>query len=219
MSRFSHFFSQIFLRKRRYDDISVSIQEHLDERVDELMEDGMPRDEAERAARRDFGNVTLIQERSRETWQWSTLDSLRADLKYALRRLIKHPGFSVTAIMTLALGIGANVIVFSVLNALLLRPLNVSEPQRLYNVGRRNSVSLYQSYPDYLDYRDRNRTFSGMIAYDTTRAAISTGNATTKTSGYLVSSNYFDVLGSSPQSADFFTRPMKTDRARPLTSY
>ena len=204
MSRFSHFFSQIFLRKRRYDDISVSIQEHLDERVDELMEDGMPRDEAERAARRDFGNVTLIQERSRETWQWSTLDSLRADLKYALRRLIKHPGFSVTAIMTLALGIGANVIVFSVLNALLLRPLNVSEPQRLYNVGRRNSVSLYQSYPDYLDYRDRNRTFSGMIAYDTTRAAISTGNATTKTSGYLVSSNYFDVLGIQPAVGRFF---------------
>src|SRR5713226_9153055 len=121
-------------RRRRYDDLSVSIQEHLEEKADELMEDGMSREEAVDAARRKFGNVALIEERSREEWLWPKLEAIRADLKYAVRQLIKHPGFAMTAIVTLTLGIGANVIVFSVLNAVILRPLNVSEPQRLYNI-------------------------------------------------------------------------------------
>ena len=80
-------FKRLFARKRRYNDISVSIQEHLDERIDELMEEGMSRVEAERTARRDFGNVTLLQERSREVWQWQKLESLLVDLKHVCRRL------------------------------------------------------------------------------------------------------------------------------------
>jgi hypothetical protein len=83
MSRFSRF----FFKNRRYDDISVSIQEHIAERIDELMEEGMSRDEAERTARRDFGNVTLLRERSREVWQWQRLESLLMDLKHVCRRL------------------------------------------------------------------------------------------------------------------------------------
>ena len=193
-----------FARRRRYDDLAVSIQEHINERVDELIEDGLSPEEAAHKARREFGNVALIEERSREAWQWPALEAVRTDLKYAARRLIRYPGFSVTAIMTLALGIGANVIVFAVLNALLLRPLNVPEPQRLYNVVHRDSGNLFQSYPDYLDYRDRNSTFSGMMAYDMTRAAISTGKATARTFGYVASSNYFDVLGVHPLLGRFF---------------
>ncbi len=195
---------QLFSRRRRYNDLSVSIQEHLEERIEELMEDGVSRKEATHTARSEFGNVALIEERSREEWLWPKLEAIRADLKYALRQLIKHPGFAATAIVTLALGIGANVVVFSVLNALILRPLNVSEPQSLYNVEHKKHSWLSQSYPDYLDYRDRNNTFSAMVAYDTTSAAISTSKAATKNFGYLASGNYFDMLGVQPALGRFF---------------
>ncbi|WP_263352466.1 ABC transporter permease [Acidicapsa acidisoli] len=129
MSRFSRFF-----RNRRFDDISVSIQEHIDERTDELIGEGMSRDEAERAARRDFGNVTLLHERSREVWQWQRLESLLVDLKHVCRRLGRSPGFAITVLLTLAIGIGANTAVFSVLNSVLLRPLPYPEPQQLVSL-------------------------------------------------------------------------------------
>jgi len=99
---------QIFSRRRRYDDLSVSIQEHLEEKVEDLMDEGMSREEAERDARREFGNVTRIEERSREVWQSPTLESIRADVQYASRQIRKSPGFAITVILTLALGIGAN---------------------------------------------------------------------------------------------------------------
>jgi hypothetical protein len=119
LSRFNRF----SFKNRRYDDISVSIQEHLEERIDELMEEGMSRDEAERTARRQFGNATLLEERSREVWQWQALESLLVDLKHIGRRLRRSPGFAITVVLTLAIGIGANTAVFSVLNSVLLRPL------------------------------------------------------------------------------------------------
>lgn len=101
-----HWLKAYLLRSRRYDDLAVSIQEHLEEKIDELMEDGMPREEAERAAHREFGNVTLMRERSREIWQLPNLESIWADVKFALRQLIKAPGFTATAVLTLSLGTG-----------------------------------------------------------------------------------------------------------------
>ena len=127
-------FNRIFFRKRRYDDLSVSIQEHLDERIDELVTEGLPRSEAERTARREFGNVTLMRERSREVWQWEKLESLLADLKHVCRRLVRSPGFAITVVLTLAIGIGANTAVFSVLNSVLLRPLPYPEPEQLVSL-------------------------------------------------------------------------------------
>ena len=122
---------QLLSRGRRYDELSASIQEHIEEKTEELIEDGMPRKEAEQRARREFGNVTQIAERSREVWQWSAIESLAADLRFALRRLRKSPGFAATVIATLAIGIGANTAVFSVLNSVLLRPLPFPDPDRL----------------------------------------------------------------------------------------
>jgi predicted permease len=121
-------------KDRRYDDISVSIQEHIDERIDELVEDGMSPDLAQRTARREFGNVTLLQERSREAWQWQSFESLLVDLKHIGRRLSRSPGFAITVVLTLAIGIGANTAVFSVLNSVLLRPLPYPEPQQLVSL-------------------------------------------------------------------------------------
>src|SRR5882762_10282016 len=95
---------RLFSRRRRYDDLSVSIQEHLEEKIDELMEDGMSREEAAYAARREFGNVALMEERSRETWQWQKLESVLADVRHTFRRLGKAPGFAVTVVLTLAIG-------------------------------------------------------------------------------------------------------------------
>ena len=124
-------FLRFFSRKRRYDDIFVSIHEHIDERIDELMEEGKSREEAERTARRDFGNVTLLQERSREVWQWPTVESILSDVKFSIRQFRKSPGFTFVVVVILALGIGANTTVFSIVDAVILRPLPYLQPQRL----------------------------------------------------------------------------------------
>ncbi|MGA9718760.1 MAG: permease prefix domain 1-containing protein [Acidobacteriaceae bacterium] len=121
-------------RNRRYDDLAVSIREHIEERTEELMEDGMAREEAAQKARREFGNVTVIAERSREVWQLPTLESLWADVKFALLRLRRSPGFAATVILTLAIGIGANTTVFSVLNSVLIKPLPYPKPDQLVGV-------------------------------------------------------------------------------------
>src|SRR5215475_15031381 len=126
---------QLFSRRRRCNDVSVSIQEHLEEKIEDLVEDGTPREEAERIARREFGNVTLIEERSRETWQWPTLESAWADVRYALRQLIKSPVFAGTVILTMALGIGANTAIFTLVHAILMKSLPVGDPKSLYRIG------------------------------------------------------------------------------------
>src|ERR1700758_3753402 len=149
---------RLLSRRRPYDDISVSIEEHLDERAEELMEAGLSREEAAQKARREFGNVTAIAERSREVWQWPTLESIWADVRFAFRQLRKSPGFAFAAVATLALAIGANTVVFAVLNALVLRPLNVPAAKSIYIVGHAHSIWGYESYPNYLDLRDRNRS-------------------------------------------------------------
>jgi predicted permease len=127
-------FAAFFFRKQRYQDISVSIQEHIDERIDELVEEGHSRQEAEHVARREFGNPTLLEERSREVWQWRWIESLLIDLKHIGRRMRRSPGFAITVLLTLAIGIGANTAVFSVLNCVLLRPLPYPEPQQLVSL-------------------------------------------------------------------------------------
>jgi predicted permease len=158
-------------RYRRYDDLAVSIQEHLDERTDELMEDGMSREAAAQKARREFGNVTQIAERSRVAWQLPTLESILADVKFACLRLGKSPGFSAGVILTLAIGIGANTTVFSVLNSVLLKPLPYPKSEQLVGVwleapgaaGLTNfSEGLRLSPSMYFTFSEQNRTFQSL---------------------------------------------------------
>src|SRR5271156_4795766 len=159
-----NWFKQLLTRRRRrYDELSETIREHLEEKVADLMDDGMTRNQAERAARREFGNVTLIEQRSREVWQWPTLESIWADVRFALRQLWKSTGFTFTAILTLTLAIGANAVVFGVLNALILRPLGVPQSESLFVVQHGSGVGSH-SYPDYLDLRRRNRSFDDVAA-------------------------------------------------------
>jgi predicted permease len=132
------------------------------------------------------------------------MTGLIQDLRFAVRQLSKSWTFTTTAVGTLALGISANVVVFGVLNALLLKPLDVPQPTGLYNVVNGEQGDDNQSYPDYLDYQSRNRSFSDMAAYKIDKAGLSTGSATYKCWYYKVSGNYFDMLGVEPVHGRLF---------------
>jgi predicted permease len=132
------------------------------------------------------------------------MPTLLQDLRFVLRRLRKSPGFTFAAVLTLALAIGANAVVFSMLNGLLLRPLNVPQTQSLYAIQRGNDTYIVQSYPDYLDLRDRNRSFDGLAAYNIAQAGLDTGKDPSSVWLYEVSGNYFDALGIQPYLGRFF---------------
>jgi predicted permease len=173
--------SQLFSRHRRYNDLSASIQEHIDERTEELIDQGMPAAQAQQTARREFGNVNLIEERSREAWQWTRLESFLSDCKFVLRRLRKSPGFTITVLLTLAIGIGANTAVFSVLNSVLLRALPYPEPQQLVSLHLnapgapglaefRSELRLSASM--YFTFATHNRTFQSVGVWQSGTASI-----------------------------------------------
>jgi predicted permease len=174
-------FARFFSVRRRYEDISISIQEHIEERVEDLMADGMPRKQAEQAARREFGNVTLLEERSREVWQWPAFESILADLKFAFRRLRKSPGFAATVLLTLAIGIGANTAVFSVVNGVLLKPLPYPDSGQLVSLwlnapgagGLANfSSGLQLSVSMYFTFSEQTRTFQSMGIWTPSNASV-----------------------------------------------
>ncbi len=131
------------------------------------------------------------------------------DLRLALRQLRRAPGFALTVVLTLALGVGANAVVFSVLNALVLRPLPLPEARQLLTLNRTGNTGSYgsspsQSYPDYRDLRNSNRSFSGLAAYAIKRAGVRVGGAPRESWFYEASENYFDVLGVRPALGQFF---------------
>jgi len=197
----------MFRKTRADSDFAEEIRSHLELEADELEAEGMSRQEAERNARVVFGNVTAAQERFRLRQRGVWLAGMCQDLRFGIRKLKKSPGFALTAMVTLALGIGANAIVFSVLNALVLHPLNVPQSQSLYMVQRpvRNVVSPSQSWLNYRDLRDRNRSFGSLAAYQIMGSAgLDTGAGNPSVVWpYLVSGNYFDALGIHPYLGRF----------------
>jgi putative ABC transport system permease protein len=207
-----HWLIHLFTRRRRYAELSESIREHLDEKIANLMDDGMTREEAERAARREFGNVTLIEERSREVWQWSTVESIWADLRYAVRQLAKSPGFTVTTVATLFLGIAVNTSMFSLVSAFLLARLPGSETERLVAVSSINPDGSFQadtnpvSVPNYLAWSRDSRVFAEMAAADEYRTGNLSypGQQPESVSYSAVSPNYFSVFGVAPELGQSF---------------
>jgi len=202
----------IFRRRTLYNDLAEEMSLHLEERTEQLLREGMSRKEAEQAARRAFGNRTVFEERSREVWQWPTLDSIWADVRYALRQLKNSPGFSITVILSLTLGLGANTTIFTFVNALLLRPPAVADGGHLVEVLKHNAkasgIQSYSnlSYPGYVDLRDHNHSLSGLAAFDGDPHIVSWshGGQGEMVYGQLVSSNFFSVLGVEPALGRFF---------------
>src|ERR1035437_8729662 len=194
----------IFGRRKIYSDLSEEIRLHIEERTEQLMREGMSPKEAEREARLAFGNRTLLEERSREVWQWPTLESIAADVRFALRQLRKSPGFTIAAVLTLALAIGANAVVFGIMDGLVLRPLNVPQAESLYGTHYGDNPA-WQSYPNYLDLRDRNSSFEELAAFSMVLGVgLDTGKNPTVANGFGATGNYFDVLRVHPYLGRFF---------------
>jgi predicted permease len=190
-------------RAKLDDEIDAELQSHLEMRIEENVASGMSREEARRDALLRFGSRTATQERVTAADVNLGLAGIGRDFRYSLRQLRRSPGFALTAILTLALGIGANVVVFGVLNAILLRPLNVAGAGRLYQVEA-SGGGISQSYPDFLDLRARNTTFSDMTSYRVSDVGLNTGLKAQRTWMYEVSCNYFDMLGVQPELGRLF---------------
>jgi predicted permease len=188
----------IFHRRELYRDLSEEIELHIEERAEQLLSQGVSAEEAGREARKAFGNRTLLEERSREVWQWPLLESIWADVRFALRQMRRSPGFTFTAMLTLALAIGANAVVFGVLNRVILHPLDVPDAKNLYAYETAENQIGHQSYPDYLDFRSRNRSFEDLAAFTITQAVLDPGENPSRIWGYETTGNYFDVLGIQP---------------------
>ena len=192
-----------FLRRRRLErELASEMEAHLAEKVDDLVESGLSRAEAVRIARREFGNVTGYRERSREAWSWLWLETLGQDLRYALRAMRRSPAVTAVALVSLALGLGANIAIFSLIHSVMLESLPVREPGRLYVVsytkrsGRAGGTAGF-SYPGYEAFRDGTRSFAGTFAYshlDPLKASLS-GAETDSISAALVSGSFHEVLG------------------------
>jgi predicted permease len=196
--------SNLFSRPKLGREIDAELRSHIEMRIEDNIAAGMPPGEARRDALHRFGNPTSVNEQVTAADTSLGLENLAFDIRYGLRQLRRSPGFALTAIVTLALGVGANLVVFGVLNALLLRPLNVAGADRLVEIVQKPQGYDSQSYPDYLDYRARNTTFSDMAAYKLTMSGMSIGAAAKKCWNYEVSGNYFDMLGVQPQVGRLF---------------
>ncbi|HEX4022753.1 MAG TPA: ABC transporter permease [Acidobacteriaceae bacterium] len=202
--------TQLFTRGRRYDEISESIRGHLEEKIADLMDDGMSRREAETAARREFGNVTRIEERSREVWQWARVEAILRDFRYGFRRLRRAPGFTVTALLTLGLGIGASIAVYSLVDAVLLRPLQFGNGKRLVEIfAEVPQIGMTKGTPapaNYFDWKRRNHVFADMAAAVGDIYTITGNGRPLEIEGTQITANLLPVLGVQPILGRNFTK-------------
>ena len=196
--------AKFFHRSQIEHDMEEELRSHIQHRADDLERSGFDRAEAERRARIEFGGYEKFRQESHEALGGNFLETLVQDLRFSLRMLRKSPGFAIAAVATLALAIGANAVVFSILNGLILRPLRVPRAESLYALQRGNDTYIIQSYPDYLDLRDRTRSFDGLAAYTIAEAGVDTGENPSTSWLYEVSGNYFDALSVQPYLGRFF---------------
>jgi len=199
---------RLFSRRRLYKDLSEEIQEHLEEKIEELAAGGMSRKEATAAARRAFGNVTLTEEDSRNVWRWPSVEELLADVRYGVRALRRNPMFTAVAMLTIAIGIGANTAVFSVVNSVLLKPLNYPKAEEL--------VALHQIAPGapgladfengllispsmYFTYSEHNQTFQSLGVWTTDISNVTGLEEPEQVRAVVVSDGVLQALGVAPR--------------------
>jgi predicted permease len=200
-----HFRVATLFRRSEVDaEMDEELRAHILHRADDLERAGLSRAEAERRARIEFGGREKYAEECREIFGGNFARTLVQDIRFSLRVLRKSPGFTIAAVLTLALAIGANAVVFGLLNALILRPLRVPDPQSLYTLEHGPDKDPGESYPDYLDLRDRNRSFDSMTLIGIVTVGLDTGMNPSQAMGYEVSGNYFDALRIQPYLGRFF---------------
>jgi putative ABC transport system permease protein len=186
---------RVFGRGREFAELSEEIREHLEERVEELVARGVARDQAEHQARREFGNYSLTERDGRDVWRWRTVERVWTDVRFGFRILRKNPGFAAIAILTLALGIGANTAIFSVVYGALLAPLPMPNPEELVmvwsNEGGRNVVSP----GDFLDWRTQNSVFQNLVAWDEWTFNLSVDGRPQATQARVMTPGFFGMQG------------------------
>jgi predicted permease len=195
-------FGALFRRRKPVDDLAEEIRSHLEMEEQENLESGMPPDEAHYAALRRFGNVTLAQERSREMWGWNSVETLWQDVRFGLRQLRRNPGFTAVAVLTLAIGIGANTAIFSVVNAVLLRSLPFANPSRLIalheGIPKMGYPKMGFSPPDLAVFAREQKSFSAIGAFRIEHVDISGQGEPERVVAARVSPPLFPMLGAEP---------------------
>jgi predicted permease len=198
-----------FARRRRYDDLAVSIEEHIALKAEELVAEGVAPDEARRRARVAFGNVTAMRERSREVWQWGWVERAWGELRLVLRRVRKAPGFALTVLLTLAIGMGANTAVFNVVETVMVKPLPYPESGRLVSLwmdapgagGLANFHNgLLLSPSMYFTFADHNRTLESMGVWLPQTANVTGVGAPEQVKAVLVTAGVLEALQVAPEA-------------------
>ncbi|MGH9840044.1 MAG: ABC transporter permease, partial [Blastocatellia bacterium] len=192
-------------RKRREAELDAEIRSHLDEAIRDRIARGETPDEARANALREFGNMGLVKEVTRAMWGWASLERFGQDLRFGLRMLLKQPGFALVAVFVLALALGANTAIFSVIEAVLLRPLPYREADRLCvlwkSVPARNIEWDWTSYPTIRDWSEQSRAFEEMAVVlrpEGSEVSLQTNDSPEKIQGAKVSGNFFALLGVGP---------------------
>ena len=191
----------MLLRRRKFDaDLDEEMRLHRELRELEQIERGTSPIEAHYAVQRRFGNDLVLREESRDMWGWSWLENLLQDACYGTRMLAKNPGFTAVAVLTLALGIGANTAMFSVVNGVLLNPLPYWQPDQLVSLYRRDAYFGKEAIPyiSFLDWADKNHSFSALAAFERCDLNLTGAGEPERVSGQRVSASFFPLLGIQP---------------------
>ena len=195
-------------RQRREEDLDREIRAHLELEAEEQQDSRLAAEEARYAAQRALGNATLVKEDVREMWGWSSLERLKQDLRYAARTLKKSPGFTSVALLALALGIGANTTIFSIVNGVLLRPLPFRDPDRIMMLDEKwlpRFPHFEATAWDFLSWREQSRAFGQMAAFADVAFNLTGDDRPERISGARVSANLPSLLGVDPVLGRSFT--------------
>src|SRR5215472_15369714 len=195
-------------RKSREEDLERELRSDLELETEDLQAEGVSSEEARHRAQRAFGNTTLIREETRAMWGWSSVERFGQDLRYAARVLLKAPVFTGVAILSLALGIGANTAIFGLINGLLFKSLPVRDPESLLFLGKQehDRVSTHFYYETYDRLRAAQPFFQELAAYaERVRMNVAADGLSEPAMGQLVSGNYYSVLGVAPVAGRLFT--------------
>jgi len=209
----------VVLRGRLQRDLDDELSFHLSMREADFVRDGLTPAGAREAARRQFGNVTHFKEQAHDMWTFDALESLLQDVRFAVRTIRKSPGFSIVAIAALAIGIGGNTAIFSMVDAVRARAMPYAHPDRLVqlwgNVARARVERRGASYPDYLDWRAQSKSFDDMAAFDGVTLTLAGNDEPERIQVEVVSAPYFDLLGVAPAYGRTF-RADEDDVAKPM---